>query len=417
MPSLDRRLGYILTALTSLGAIAALFSIAASEILFALALAVLLASRLVSRREVVFPSRIRFPLVAFLAWTFLSLAFSSAPLSGLSQVRKIFLFLVLVLVYNAYQYRRQIERTFHGVLLAGTVAAASGLIQFFRDYLMIERSGDAFYKDYVTHQITGFMSHWMTYSGELMLVVVLLCSFLLFIPSTEFSRWWWLCLPPMALALLASFTRGVWVGTLAGVTYLVARYRRPLFSLLVPATVLLLYLLAPRSLQQRERSIFDVQTDSSNRARIVMLHTGIAMIAAHPLFGVGPERVGPEFLRYKPATLALPPGWYGHLHNDYLQIAAERGIPCLVFLLWFFYEILQEGWRLGRSQVKTVRAMGHSEVAVTVALMVAGLFEFNFGDSEVLMIYLFLISATVSWTRLATAPLDRGKPHERFTTL
>ena len=44
--------------------------------------------------------------------------------------------------------------------------------------------------------------------------------------------------------------------------------------------------------------------------------------------------------------------------------------------------------------------MGHAEVAITVALMVSGLFEFNFGDSEVLMLYLLLIASTFIWSRL-----------------
>ena len=400
MPTLDRRLETSVAVLTSFGAVTVLFSIAASETFFALALLALLVSVLVSQRPVEFPSRLGYPLVAFVAWTLLSLAFSDAPLRGLSQVRKIFLYLILVLVYNAYQSRRQILRTFQGILLAGAVASIGGLVQFFRDYVTLERKGVTFYNNYVAHQITGFMSHWLTYAGELMMVLLLLFSLLLFASPARISRWWWLCLPAIALALLASFTRGVWLGTLAGLAYLLARYRRPVFCLLVPAAVLALYLVAPRTLQQRERSIFDVQTDSSNRARIVMLHTGLAMIAAHPVFGVGPERVGPHFMDYKPSSMELPPGWYGHLHNDYLQVAAERGIPCLIIFIWLFIEILHESFLLGRNPDPATRMMGHAEVAVTVGLMFAGLFEFNFGDSEVLMLYLFLIAAAVAWSRL-----------------
>ena len=400
MPTLDRRLQSSTAILTSLGAVTVLFSIAASEFFFALALLSLLLSRLLSRHPIEFPSRLGYPLAAFVVWTILSLAFSDAPLRGLSQVRKIFLYLIVALVYNAFQNRRQILRTFQGILLAGVLASFSGLVQFARDYFNIEHEGAAFYNNYVTHQITGFMSHWLTYAGELMMVLLLLVTLLLFMQPARLSRWWWLFLPVIGLALLASFTRGVWLGTLAGLTYLVAHYRRPIFGLLVPAAALLLYLLAPSTLQQRERSIFDVQTDSSNRSRIVMLHTGLAMIAAHPLFGVGPERVGPRFMDYKPRSMELPPAWYGHLHNNYLQIAAERGLPCLIIFLWLFAEILREGFLLGRDPDLASRAIGHMEVAVTVGLMFAGLFEFNFGDSEVLILFLFLVAASVAWARL-----------------
>ena len=391
-----RRLESLTALLTALGTIAVLFSIAISQTLIALGLLCLL----MSRRPLAFPTRLRYPLLAFLGWTLLSLAFSDAPFSGLSQVRKIFLFLILVLVYNAYQDRWQLQRTFQGIVLAGTIAAIYGLGQFVYDYEALKRMSRPFYQNYITHQISGFMSHWLTFGGELMLVVMVLVALLLFFRPEEMSRWWWLCLPAIVVALLASFTRGIWLGTLAGATYLLARCRRRVLWLVLPSAVLLIYFTAPRWLQQRERSIFDVETDSSNRARLVMLQTGLAMIGAHPWFGVGPERVGPEFLLYKPASVGLPPAWYGHLHNDFLQIAAERGIPCLVILLWLFYEVMLEGLSLARSQQAEERAMGHGGVAATVALVVAGMFEFNLGDSEVFMLYLSIIAGVFTWSRL-----------------
>jgi putative inorganic carbon (HCO3(-)) transporter len=406
LENFSRRLENAAAILTALGIVAVLFSIAASQILIALALLLLLASR----RPLEFPSRLRYPLIAFIAWTLLSLAFSDSPLTGFSAVRKIFLFIIPLLVYNAYQTRRQIERTFQGVVLAGTIASLYGLGQFLFDYLGLRRAGSPIYENYVAKQITGFMSHWMTYGGELMLVLALLVSLLLYFRPTGLGIGWWLCLPPIGLALLASFTRGVWLGTLAGLTYLLACSRRRLYWLLLPAGVLLVYLLAPPWLQQRERSIFNAQTDPHNLLRLLMVRTGARMIAAHPLFGVGPERVGPEFLRYKPASIPLPPGsWYGHLHNDFLQIAAERGIPCLLFFLWLLFEILREGLTLARSPTPGPRAMGHAEVAVTVSLMVGGLFEYNFGDSEVLMLYLSIIAAAYTWTRLEKS----GEPEPR----
>jgi len=380
-----------------------LFSIAAAQMLFGLALLCLLWSELRSPRRLEFPSRLLWPVISFIVWTLLSLAFSDAPLTGLSQARKLALFLIPVLVANAFRDRRQILRVFQGLLAGGTITACYGAGQFVHDYLSLQRRGLPFYKNYIFHQISGFMSHWLTYGAQLMLVLVLLFALMLFLPSLKLSRWWWICTVPLIVALLESFTRGIWLGTLAGLLYLLARWRRPVFCLLIPAIVLLIYLLAPRWLQQRERSIFNVQTDTSNMARIVMLRTGLAMIAAHPVFGIGPERVAPEFLRYKPAGMPLPDAWYGHLHSNYLKIAAERGIPCLLILLWLFFEILRQGLLWGRRGEEEIRAMGHACVAFTAALMVAGLFEYNIGDSEVFMLYLFLIAAVDCWVRLQGA--------------
>jgi hypothetical protein len=64
------------------------------------------------------------------------------------------------------------------------------------------------------------------------------------------------------------------------------------------------------------------------------------------------------------------------------------------------FEVLRNSIGMARKPASEERVLGHAGASATVGLMVAGLFEFNLGDSEVLMLYLFLISATFAWTRL-----------------
>src|SRR5215467_3837871 len=98
------RMDLVLAWLTGLSAITILFSIAASEILLGAALALLL----ITRRPLDFPARLRFPLLAFAGWTLLSLAFSDAPISGLSQIKKLFLFFVILVSANGFRNQKQI---------------------------------------------------------------------------------------------------------------------------------------------------------------------------------------------------------------------------------------------------------------------------------------------------------------------
>ncbi|MBI3934754.1 MAG: O-antigen ligase family protein [Acidobacteria bacterium] len=388
------RLAAVTPWLTGLSCAAVLFSIAVSQILLAAALACLL----LSRQPLEFPARWRIPLLAFAGWTLLSLAFSSAPASGLSQIRKLFVLFVIVVVVNGFQNQKQIWRTVEGVLLGGITAALYGLWQFGSDYLALQRQGLAFYDHYVVHQITGFMSHWMTYAGQLMIVFLLLLAIVLFATDCGRKKWRWLGLALIWIALLAAFTRGIWLGTLAGAIYLVAAYRRWMVAL-IPAFVLFLYLISPSWLQRRDQSILSPEGDSSSMSRLVMLRTGLRMIRAHPMFGLGPERIGAEFQQYTPPDITLPPAWYGHLHNTYLQIAAERGIPCLLIFLWFLYEVLHDSFLRTRSGLSRERALAYAALAATIGVMVGGLFEYNFGDSEVLMLYLFVISLPYAWNR------------------
>ena len=82
-----------------------------------------------------------------------------------------------------------------------------------------------------------------------------------------------------------------------------------------------------------------------------------------------------------------------HMHNNLLQFAAERGIPCALAWLWLIFKIGIDHYRefrklLTPSLVKSAHAIGFLNVVV---LFLAGFFEFNFGDSEVLMVFLFLV--------------------------
>jgi len=93
-----------------------------------------------------------------------------------------------------------------------------------------------------------------------------------------------------------------------------------------------------------------------------------------------------------------------HMHNNFLQIAAERGIPGLVLWLWF---MLNLGWEAFRVFVSTSgkanndsgdpRAASSFVAAAAIggwiALLAAGMFEYNFGDSEILTLFLFMMSA------------------------
>jgi hypothetical protein len=87
-----------------------------------------------------------------------------------------------------------------------------------------------------------------------------------------------------------------------------------------------------------------------------------------------------------------------------LQIAAERGLPALAAWGWFVLSLtvaLGKRFRAGRPRFVTAAAL-----AAVVAMLSAGLFEYNFGDSEFLM--LFLIPITLPFAADAGARSPSG---------
>ncbi len=136
----------------------------------------------------------------------------------------------------------------------------------------------------------------------------------------------------------------------------------------------------------------------SNRHRVVTFRTGLEMIKAHPWFGLGPEEIGRNFNSYVPKDIRrpLPAGYYGHLHNIYLQYAAERGIPGLLCVLWFIglalYDCLRALFSQPRHQRSQEAFMLHGMLAVTIGILIGGIFEYNLGDSEVLMMFCSVVA-------------------------
>jgi putative inorganic carbon (HCO3(-)) transporter len=377
----DAVLFYIL----ALSNLSILFSIAISQTLLGLGLAVLL----FNRRKVEVP-RLFVPIACFAVWTLVSLALSQDPVAGLPQIKKFYIFFIVIAAYTAFRDLPQVDRIARGLFVASSVAGVVAVAEFGLYYSGLHSQHD-FYTIYsLGSRITGFMGHWQTFSGQQMLVLVVLLAFLLF--SSRRPWWTWTAAGIISLSLLLSFTRGVWLGCLGGGLYLLWQFRRPLV-LAVPLALLLLYLFSPGLVRERIRSLVDTRADSSNQARLLMTRTGLNMIRQHPLVGIGPNGVNYSFDRYRPRPAETKPsGYYGHLHNNYLQIAAERGLPCLAFFVWLLVAAAIEQRRLAGRLPPEFRYIAHGVVAAVIAIAIAGAFEYNFGDSEVAMLFLFFLT-------------------------
>lgn len=375
-------------------AVAVLISIAAAQTLLALALAALLMSG--SRLRL---PPIRLPLALFVVGTVVSLAFSDDPSAGRPQIRKLFVFFMLLVVFSSFRRLAEVRWLVLAWAGVGTVAGGLALAQFGRKFEEARRHGVTFYEQYVSERITGFMSHWMTFGGEQMIVLLMLAAFLLFAPGGGRRRRWLglAAAGVLVAALVLGMTRSIWLASAGAGLYLLWFWKRRL-ALAAPVALLALAMLAPSSIRTRMTSIYQPNREvDSNQHRIVCWRTGWRMIQAHPWLGLGPEMVRLKFLDYVPADVArpLPTGWYGHLHNVYIHYAAERGIPVMLVLLWLLgkmlWDFLGAVRRLppGPSEEKFIL---HGATAVVLAILISGMFELNLGDSEVLMIFLAVVA-------------------------
>ena len=377
-----------------------LVSIAVSQMLMALALVTLL----LSGEPLRFPP-LKAPFVSILLTTIVAVLLSPDPYGGLPQIRKFYVFAILLLVSSTFttvDRVRALVATWAGIAM---LSAFRGFGQF------LVRRQAAFdghaenYGFYLDDRIRGFAGHWMTFGGEQMIVLLLLAALVLFSKRRREKAVALVIAMCLYAAIALSLTRSVFLlGVPAGALYLLWR-RRPSALAAVPLFLAAGFLAAPFQVRDRVISVVRPQADlDSNSHRQVTRRVGWEMVKAHPWTGLGPEQIGPQFQRYVPADLPrpLPHGWYGHLHNIYLQYAAERGIPGLLAVLWLISRALLDflsALRMGRLSSDAVYVL-HGAVAVILAILAEGFFEYNLGDSEVLTMFLVVIAC--GYTAAAT---------------
>jgi O-antigen ligase len=370
-------------ALTLISAAAVLVSIAAAETFLAMACVAAIVRR---PHPVVLPSYV-IPLCVFMAATILALFMSPQPEAGAGAVRKFVLFTMGLLAANLVTTPWR-ARVSIGVLLS--VAAATSLyalVQFgsaYWNYLSTRQLAD---DPTVLARITGFMGHWMTFSGEQLLVWCAAVPAMLVL-----KRRWMIALSLVGAAIVLSFTRSVWLGAAVafGVVAL-SMPRRLLLNLALP--VVILGAAASGLIVHRLAYSFQEERFGPDAARIELFIGGVRMITDHPLFGVGPERIRTEFPRYyRGNDIANANFYYGHLESNVVQLAAERGLLCLAAFLWFVFEIYRSLIAMLKTAGAETRWVTLSALSALTGFIVSGFFAYNFGDSEVLLLLLFIVS-------------------------
>lgn len=363
---------------------------------FSILLGATLALLFWARIPVRFPQITRVPLQLFVLGTVAAALLSPDPAASWPQVKKFWVLLTLAAFYSAVRRTADVHRVAVLWAACSSIAALWSFEQFARKWEAASLARADFYAAYIGSRVTGLRDHWMTFAGEQMIVVLMISALILFGPPMR--KWLWLVLSftLISSSLVISLTRGVWIATMVGLAYLVGVWRLRWLPLL-PVSLVALALVGPLPVRERITSVYHAHGElDSNMHRVYCWRTGLEMVRAHPWFGLGPGEVQREFDRYIPSDLSKtkPVGFYGHLHNIYLQYAAERGVPTLLALLWLvFGSVLTfiRALRVVPHCRSTARFILHAAIAVTLAIMTEGFFETNLADSEILAMYLAVL--------------------------
>jgi O-antigen ligase len=351
-----------------------LVSISVMESFLALAFVFWILVLVKDKERPAFPSFF-WPLLVYAGLSLLSCFFSVNPEVSFIDARELSLYLIIPITMTALAAAAARVMTTRALLASGFLSTVYSIGYF----ILRARPGE---------RIQGFMGHYMTQAGLLLLFLCAALSFFLFLRNRE--RWLWgaaLVLAVFSLAL--TLTRSAWVGFTVALAFILFLFR-PKSLVLIPVALGLFFLVAPRSMKERAVSIFSPRYQS-NLYRLQYWKAGIKIIKDFPLFGTGPDTVDMVFQDPK-YGLSAEARRNVHLHNNFIQIAAERGIPTLLawmaFIGWAFFS----GFRFLKNRDPAVFPYAAAAGAAVLALVTAGLFEYNFADSEIAVLFLYLIT-------------------------
>jgi hypothetical protein len=245
---------------------------------------------------------------------------------------------------------------------------------------------------------SGFYGHYVTYADLLQLIASLLTGLFIALPRKRslIGALLVIVLTGFCAALVLTVTRAAWLALLvsASLVILLGASRR---TVLILAACAVLVVPAGLFVLQQKRNVgFLDKKDESTQWREVVWREGFQLLTSSPrhlLVGVGMDSIKTHWREWRLFDNGkLPPG---HMHSNLLQIALERGVPALLLWLAFLGVYARVLWRLVRSREVAEdwveRGLSLGALGGLLGFFVSGLVHYNYGDSEVVMVFYFIM--------------------------
>ena len=338
------------------------------------------------------------PLGLYVICLFVSVALSYDRGASVDDLDEVIALSTLPLAAWFLRGARSVRRVVDLVIAMVTLTGVYGMVQFYFTDL-----GD------MASRIPGPFSHYQTFAGVLLIGDMLLIARLA-APHGRRRVIEWLALVIVNWTLILTLTRGSWVALAVAFGVLVVLRGRRRTLLLGLVALFVAIALAPASWQTRAQTIGDLR-DPSNYDRLCMLEAGAYMVRERPLFGIGPNVVRQRYAVYRHPT--APRYSFTHLHNSFVQQAAERGLLSLATYLWLMVAaavLAYRGYRTSQRRGGDRADLYLGVLLVLVAFNVAGLFEANWRDSEVQRLVLFVLALPLCLMAPRSAPRAASTP-------
>jgi len=308
----------------------------------------------------------------------LSALFSAAPIRSLQAFLNTdwpaFAIRLPAMLALSVEGRRRVAQA---LLFSASAVSIYALFQFFGGIDIFRGTTLTPHGDF--YRANGGYNFYLTFAGNQLMAFCLAFALLLFEKEARRRALYLLAAVLIFASVIATFGRSTWIAAVLVLglgTWLV---NRRLFAISGAALIVIAVMLALAApvFQERFLSIFDL---AQNETRLNLWKTSAAMIAGHPVWGIGPGMFTTMFPLYK------VPGFYDtatHAHNDALNMAVSSGLLGLlawlaVWSAWFY--IAFRAYR--RISAAADKALVLGSILAVAGILIAGFFQCYYTDLE-----------------------------------
>jgi hypothetical protein len=247
-------------------------------------------------------------------------------------------------------------------------------------------------------RVSGFTRNFITYAEQMQIFALLAYGLLLANLKTRRKghprAWLYVSLSLaglFSLTLILTASRAAIASCLLAllvVPFLIKERRAALLTL---AAVVVMAAVSVYALPAIRTPLVTKLKDDSSERRFKYMGAGLRLIPHHPVFGVGMDSQ-----KYHWKEWGFPGDYITHTHSTPIQIAVDRGLPALGCYLWLMAMLFVMTWRGYKKSLLAGDNAGSGLMLGAVAMLIgfsaSSLVNYNFGDSEPLLMLLSLVA-------------------------
>ncbi len=357
---------------------------------------------------------------------------------------------IFFLLYLALREKTQITRAIHILMISITICAAYGIIQHYLEVDVFHFGRPISFLKHLNDdlkapvRIAGFSSY-MTFAGQLGMALPVLTAYALCSANRNVRSRWIAALLVCGIALVWTYTRSAWLGALLAL--IVIGYIQKGTRVLIP--IFFLFLLfagmvfaqqhrekqreeqveqyrqrwteetssgaqsqpenpaaSPRASSRLIDRFASIFSTNENQERLYTWISSLRMVNDHLFTGIGHGNYSTLCQQYRTPYQDFTFTSRAHAHNNLLQVAVVGGIPLLACFVWVWVVLFRSlycAYQESKRAEADVQAITLGVFGAAVAFFAQGMFEYNFGDSEVVTM-LWLLTACALRLREFSVP-------------